>query len=421
VGTGVEAPRGHGAAGTGEAEAAFSTPVAIGATRPRTTKSFTEQEFADLTRTAALRARTRRRVEADPTYATPLPHEVSFQLTYKCNLRCSHCYQWSEQGFFRDLSAVRRRTELDVAIVDDVLRATAPVRAKVFLWGGEPLVHSRFGEIAALLAADPRTVTMCTNGLLLERNLDHLLALDDLNLLVSVDGLEADHDALRGRGTFARTVGNLSTMLDLQRRGVFRGEVSLSCMISNETVGHLVEIMEWAEGLGVNSVYFQLPWYISPAVAGRMDDLYARSFAWLNPPAPGERPSWHAYTYRLHPEHIGALRRSMQRLSERTWRSRVRFQPDLAPDEVEDFILGTSRPAAGRSRCLAVSNRMEVHADGRVSSCKFFPEFVVGDLHDAGALDLWRGERFRHVRQVLQGSGLMPVCSKCILLYLNGA
>jgi radical SAM protein with 4Fe4S-binding SPASM domain len=400
---------------------AVSTPVSLGATRPRTSKRFTEREFADLTRTVALRARTRRHIDADPAYATPLPGEVSFQLTYKCNLRCSHCYQWSEQGFFRDLSTARQRTELDAAIVEDVLAATAPVGAKVFLWGGEPLVHSRFGEIAALLARARRTVNMCTNGLLLERHLDHLLPITDLNLLVSIDGLEADHDALRGPGTFARTVRNVATMLDRQRRGEFRGEVSLSCMVSAETAAHLFDIMAWAEGLGVNSVYFQLPWYISPAVAARMDELYARAFAWLNPPAPGERPSWHAYTYRLPPDQVPALQRSMRRLTERTWRSRVRFQPEVAPDEVEDFIRGTSRPAAGRSRCLAVSNRMEVHADGRVSSCKFFPEFVVGDLHDAGAVELWQGERFRRVRAVLQGSGLMPVCSKCILLYLNGA
>ena len=316
---------------------------------------------------------------------------------------------------------MRQRTELDVDIVDEVLRATAPVRAKVFLWGGEPLVHSRFGDVAALLARDSRTVNMCTNGLLLERNLPHLLPLDDLNLLVSIDGLEGDHDALRGRGTFARTVRNVATVLDLQRQGEFRGEVSVSCMVSNETAGHLDDIVAWAEELGVNSVYLQLPWYISPDVAARMDDLYARSFAWLNPPAPGDRPSWHAYTYRLHPELIPGLRRSMARLAGGTWRCRVRFQPELAPDEVDDFIRGTSKPAAGRSRCLAVSNRLEVHADGRVSSCKFFPEFVVGDLHEAGTVETWQSERFRRVRRILRDSGLMPVCSKCILLYLNGA
>jgi radical SAM protein with 4Fe4S-binding SPASM domain len=67
-----------------------------------------------------------------------------------------------------------------------------------------------------------------------------------------------------------------------------------------------------------------------------------------------------------------------------------------------------------------VSNRLEVHADGKVSSCKFFPEFVIGDLYANIVAEDWQGEPFHRVREVLSGTGLMPVCSKCILLYLNG-
>jgi len=63
---------------------------------------------------------------------------------------------------------------------------------------------------------------------------------------------------------------------------------------------------------------------------------------------------------------------------------------------------------------------MEVHADGNVSSCKFFPEFVVGQpVRD-------RDDRAVAEPGVPPGPvdpvdhGMMPVCSKCILLYLNG-
>lgn len=63
---------------------------------------------------------------------------------------------------------------------------------------------------------------------------------------------------------------------------------------------------------------------------------------------------------------------------------------------------------------------MEVHADGNVSSCKFFPEFVVGNLYETPTLQLWQSERFSRVRKILAETGMMPVCSKCILLYMNG-
>ncbi|QUQ68345.1 GTP 3',8-cyclase [Kutzneria sp. CA-103260] len=388
---------------------------------PSTTRTLNSREFADIKHTVAIRSRARRGVLDDPAYAAPLPQEVSLQLTYRCNLRCTHCYQWNEQGFFRDFSPQRQKTELDIEIVENVLRATAPVRSKLFLWGGEPLMHTKFGEVASLLERYPRTVNMCTNGLLFKRKLDDMLRIgENLNLLVSLDGLGEDHEALRGKGTFKRTMDNIQMMLDLKRDGRFRGELSLSCMVSHVTVGKMYEFMEWAEELGVNTVYFQFPWYISPEVAGQMDQVYEQSFAWLKPDTGTKQPTWHSYTYQLPEDQLPVLRESMARLASRPWGVRVRYQPQLEADEVEDFIRGTSRPAQNRSKCLAVSNRMEVHADGNVSSCKFFPEFVVGNLYDTEMTELWQSEAFRQVRSILSTNGMMPVCSKCILLYLNG-
>jgi radical SAM protein with 4Fe4S-binding SPASM domain len=388
---------------------------------PTTTRTLNAKEFADIKHTVSLRSRARRSLLADPGYAAPLPQEVSLQLTYRCNLRCSHCYQWNEQGFFRDFSPQRQKAELDMEIVESVLRVTAPMRSKLFLWGGEPLMHTKFAEVAELLERYPRTVNMCTNGLLFKRKLDDMLRIgENLNLLVSLDGLGKDHEALRGKNTFKRTMENIQMMLDLQREGRFKGELSLSCMVSHVTVGKMYEFMEWAEGLGVNTVYFQFPWYISPEVAGHMDEVYEKSFAWLKPATHTNKPTWHSYTYQLPPEYLPVLRESMSRLADRPWRVRVRYQPQLEADELDDFIRGTSRPAQGRSRCLAVSNRLEVHADGNVSSCKFFPEFVVGNLYQTPIAELWQSKSFREVRSILSANGMMPVCSKCILLYLNG-
>jgi radical SAM protein with 4Fe4S-binding SPASM domain len=392
-----------------------------GSVHPRTVRTLNAKEFEDIKHTVSIRSKALRNQLADPGYAAPLPQEVSLQLTYRCNLRCSHCYQWNEQGFFRDFSPGRQRTELAVGIVEQVLEATSGNRAKLFLWGGEPLMHGRFGEIAQLLQRYPRTVNICTNGLLLERKLDDLLAIGEhLNLLVSLDGLGDDHDALRGRGAFVRTVRNIKMMLELKCSGAFNGELSLSCMVSHANVTKMYEFMEWAEDLGVNTVYFQFPWYISEDVAKAMDAVYRECFAWLRPHTGTQRPTWHSYTYRLPAEQLPALRDSMRRLAARPWRIRVRYQPQLEQDEVTDFILGTSRPAQRRSRCLAVSNRLEVHADGNVSSCKFFPEFVVGNLYETVVSELWQSPAFQKIRRILATNGMMPVCSKCILLYLNG-
>nr|WP_269785903.1 SPASM domain-containing protein [Streptomyces antimycoticus] len=67
-----------------------------------------------------------------------------------------------------------------------------------------------------------------------------------------------------------------------------------------------------------------------------------------------------------------------------------------------------------------VAAALQRYADGNVSPCECFPEFMVVNLYQSSTVDLWQSERFRRVRSILAETGMMPVCSKCALLYLNG-
>lgn len=48
-----------------------------------------------------------------------------------------------------------------------------------------------------------------------------------------------------------------------------------------------------------------------------------------------------------------------------------------------------------------------------------FSEFVIGNLYNNDLLDIWQSEKYSKLRNTIS-RGLMPICSKCILLYLNG-
>src|SRR5436305_12090827 len=65
----------------------------------------------------------------------PLPDEVSFKLTNRCNLRCHHCYQWGDDGHHRTLEAEDRNRDLDFTVVAKVFDATRERGANVVRWG----------------------------------------------------------------------------------------------------------------------------------------------------------------------------------------------------------------------------------------------------------------------------------------------
>src|ERR1700760_4024418 len=43
----------------------------------------------------------------------PLPDEVSFKLTNRCNLRCHHCYEWGADGYHHAFEADERNRDLE--------------------------------------------------------------------------------------------------------------------------------------------------------------------------------------------------------------------------------------------------------------------------------------------------------------------
>jgi radical SAM protein with 4Fe4S-binding SPASM domain len=270
------------------------------------------------------------------------------------------------------------------------------------------------------LEVNPLWTVLCTNGIELDNKMESILRISpQLAVLISIDGFEAENDALRGPGSYRRVIGNLDQLLRLKQQGSFRGEISVHCMLHDAIIPKLYDLMEYFEAKEINTLYFCFPWYISTATAARMDGYFSRNFYWLREIAPDAPRSWYSFQYHLKPELAPVLLDQVKRLNERAWRIRIRYQPALEPEEITPFILGQEVAAQQRSLCLAVSQRMNVLPDGTVTVCKLFPEFVIGDLHQEDVGVLWQNPQFRRARELIHG-GLMPVCSKCVLLYLHG-
>ena len=389
--------------------------------QPATTVKIDEAEFDRMKKSMGNLSKAVRARKTDPAYAAPAPEEIGIQLTYRCNIRCEHCFQWNDKGFFHHLSKEEVRDELSAEVFEKILFETREAKSNLYLWGGEPTVHKDWDALSLMMEKDPRWTVLCTNGLMIERKLESILRISENTvLLISVDGFKEQNDAIRGKGTFDKIMHNVNLVKDLQKTGEYKGKISLSLVLSDKFIPNLFEFAEYCEGIdGIDSLYVVYPWYITEAVANKMDEYYKNNFSWLNRLPLQPKASWHSYTHHVAEDLLDSLRQQMAKLNSRTWNIRLRFQPALEADEFEHFIVGTEQPGQRRTQCLSIANRMDVLADGSVSSCKLYPEFSVGNLYQEGVMDIWHGENFRRVREIL-GQGLTPICSKCVLLYLHG-
>ena len=132
-------------------------------------------------------------------------------VTYRCNLRCNHCYAQSSPHEF---------AAMPVDQVVNLVRQAAQVGfRKAVITGGEPLMHPQRDQLLDALKElrqdiKPLKTVLRTNLVcVLTSDLIKKLADSTYQIVVSVDGDRVSHDARRGIGNYVRTVENIKTLL----------------------------------------------------------------------------------------------------------------------------------------------------------------------------------------------------------------
>ncbi|MEO3930834.1 radical SAM protein [Micromonosporaceae bacterium B7E4] len=138
--------------------------------------------------------------------AVERPTTVTWDLTYACPLRCTHCYSESGRRPSRQLS------QEDLLRVADALISLRP--GGVSLTGGEPMLVPGITAIAERLSRAGIEVFLYTSGWRLGPEMVEELTDVVTQVNVSVDGATPEvHDRIRGRaGSFARAMEALAVL-----------------------------------------------------------------------------------------------------------------------------------------------------------------------------------------------------------------
>ena len=134
---------------------------------------------------------------------------LSIEITRECPLRCPGCYAY-EDGHLGDAGPLRSVADYKgEALVEGVMKLLHRHRPlHVSIVGGEPLV--RFRELDVLL---PRMSDFGVNVQLVTSAVRQIPAgwagIPKLSLVVSIDGLQPEHDARRKPATYEKILANI--------------------------------------------------------------------------------------------------------------------------------------------------------------------------------------------------------------------
>jgi len=202
--------------------------------------------------------------EPAPIIKSPVPslRYLELQVTDKCNLRCKHCF-----------IGVPQNNELSLENIRKVLIEFEEMQGlRVMITGGEPLMHSGFNKINAILPSLSCRKVLFTNGLLLNDEIIRSLNFNEIQF--SIDGMEAGHDALRGKGTYKRAMKNLEKALEREI------SVSVATVVHSKNLDEFDEMDKLFRKLGIKDWTVDIPspvgnlhknksFQISPDIAGK--------------------------------------------------------------------------------------------------------------------------------------------------------
>lgn len=167
------------------------------------------------------------------------PDRVFFELTRGCNLRCTHCF---------NASGVAQENELSPPVVMELTAALSQFGVQeIRFTGGEPLAAPSLSDYVREAAAHHLRTSIGTNATLATPLQAKQLADAGLDeAIVSIDGLRAKHDRIRGRGSFNRT---LEGMRALVRNGV---RVRINMVVMRQNLDDVLGVVRMAEDEGLS-------------------------------------------------------------------------------------------------------------------------------------------------------------------------
>ena len=176
---------------------------------------------------------------------------LSIEITRECPLRCPGCYAYGDEHLGGDVTLRQVHDYKGQELVDRVLAlvdAEKPLHVSIV--GGEPLVRYReLQEILPKLAARGKYVQVVTSAV---RPIPiEWASIPRLQLVVSIDGLQPEHDRRRTPATYDRIL-----------KHIVGQQITVHCTVTRQQVqrdGYLEEFIRfWSDNPNVRQIWVSL-------------------------------------------------------------------------------------------------------------------------------------------------------------------
>jgi len=288
---------------------------------------------------------------------------LTWELTYACNLACTHCLSSSGRRDPNELTTTEAKLLIDEIAAMQIFY--------VNIGGGEPMMRRDFFELVEHAVTQHVGVKFSTNGTRIDAAAARrLAAIDYLDIQVSIDGADAStSDRIRGAGSYEAARRAMDHLADANF-----GPFKISVVMTRDNVVQLGAFEQLAAHYGAQLRLTRL------RPSGRGVDVWET----LHPTSAQNRELYH-------------------------W---LLDRPNVLTGDSFFHLSALGDPLDGLNLCGAGRVVCLIDPVGEVYACPFVihDEFRAGNVRDQGFGVVWReSELFRSLRE----PGSAGACSSC--------
>ncbi len=293
------------------------------------------------------------------------PHLRAVEITLACDLACRHCGSRAGKARPDELS-----TEECFDLVDQF---HAMGVKEVTLIGGEAYLRDDWVDIVRRVRSHKMICTMTSGGRAL--TLERAMAGKEAGLMsvsISIDGMEAAHDELRGlKGSYKSA---FESMKNLKAAGI---PFSANTQINRRNITEIPEVFETLVQAGIHS--WQVQMTTAMGRAGDEPDMLLEPFQMLE------------------------VLPLVARLKKRADEAKVRIWPgnNIGYFGPYETVLRGNFPGGHRGSCSAGRLTLGIEANGDIKGCPSLTSesWVGGNVRDYKLQDIWeKSEKLRFTR-----------------------
>ncbi|MFB7142923.1 radical SAM/SPASM domain-containing protein [Gottfriedia sp. NPDC056225] len=296
-----------------------------------------------------------------------VPISISMELTNRCQLKCLHCFNESGKA---------RENEINIDKFVEIAKTFVDIGASTFfITGGEPLLKSNVEKLIKLLGENARSCTIATNGMILREELLLLISnYPNIGIQISLDGIEKNHDYIRGvRGAFKNTINNIKR---LTNKNI---PVSISYTMNDHNKDDLIDLIQLCKSIKCVGISIGLTSIAGRAKKNNIPVELAREFTDI-------LGDYHQ-KYSTDDFYVGL---------------------DICERKINKIMDSIEHP----NKCGAGYQLIHILSNGKVTPCPAIQNIILGDVNESDMLEILNINNLKRIIEYPTPS--KKICGDCI-------